>query len=278
MFKNRKLVIATMHKKEQVLAPILESGLGVKCILPENFNSDQWGTFSGEIERTLNPVETARQKCLKAMELSGCDLGIASEGSFGPHPSLFFIQADDEFLLLIDSKNKIEIICRELSTKTNFNARTIHNEKELLDFAAMVNFPTHGLILKGLDDTINNVYKGIVDQNQLIQAFNNLKQRNSLLQVETDMRAMYNPTRMAVIEVLARKLVTKVQSTCPQCEMPGFDITDLRAGLICSLCGMPTKSTIAHISICNHCGFAKEDLYPKGKTTEDPMYCDRCNP
>jgi hypothetical protein len=92
------------------------------------------------------------------------------------------------------------------------------------------------------------------------------------------MRAMYNPTRMSVIEVLARKLVTKVQSTCPHCEMPGFDITDFKAGLSCSLCGMPTKSTIAHISVCSHCGFTKEDLYPKGKTTEDPMYCDRCNP
>ena len=134
MFEGRTLVIATMHKKEQILAPILETGLGVKCILPEHFNSDQWGTFSGEIERSLDPVATAREKCLRAMELSGCDLGIASEGSFGPHPNLFFIHADDEFLLLIDSKNNIEIISRELSTKTNFNAKTIHTEKELLDF------------------------------------------------------------------------------------------------------------------------------------------------
>jgi len=278
MFNGRTLVIATMHKKELVIEPILETELGVKCVLPENFNSDQWGTFSGEIERVLDPVSTARQKCLKAMELSGCDLGIASEGSFGPHPSLFFIQSDDEFLILIDLKNNIEIISRELSTETNFNAKKILTEKELLDFAAMVNFPTHGLILKGLNDTTNNVHKGIVDQNQLIQSFNDLKKQNSLVQVETDMRAMYNPTRMSVIKTLAKKLVKKIQSTCPNCKMPGFDITDIRGGLTCSLCGIPTKSTIAHISVCSHCGFTKEDLYPKGKTTEDPMYCDHCNP
>ncbi|WP_439505557.1 DUF6671 family protein [Sediminibacterium sp.] len=278
MFKDRRLVIATMHRKEQVLAPILESGLGVKSILPDHFNTDQWGTFSGEIERELDPIETARRKCLKAMELTGCDLGIASEGSFGPHPSLFFIQADDEFLLLIDSKNNIEIVCRELSTNTNFNSKTIHTETELLDFAEMVNFPTHGLILKGSNESNNCIHKGIINQDELVKIFNDLKHRNFLVQVETDMRAMYNPTRMSVIEVLARKLVTKVQSTCPQCEMPGFDITDRRAGLSCSLCGMPTKSTVAHISVCSHCGFTKEDLYPKGKTTEDPMYCDRCNP
>lgn len=278
MFEGRTLVIATMHKKEQVLAPILETGLGVKCILPEHFNSDQWGTFSGEIERSLDPVATAREKCLLAMELSGCDLGIASEGSFGPHPNLFFIHADDEFLLLIDSKNNIEIISRELSTKTNFNAKTIHTEKELLDFASLVDFPTHGLILKGANDSSNRIYKGIVNQNELIHVFNELKQQNLLVQVETDMRAMYNPTRMSVIETVALKLIKKVQSTCPNCGIPGFDITDIRAGLLCSLCGTPTKSAIAYISICGHCGFTKEDMYPKGKTTEDPMYCDRCNP
>lgn len=278
MFEGRTLVIATMHKKEQVLAPILETGLGVKCILPEHFNSDQWGTFSGEIERSLDPVATAREKCLRAMELSGCDLGIASEGSFGPHPNLFFIHADDEFLLLIDSKNNIEIISRELSTKTNFNAKTIHTEKELLDFASLVDFPTHGLILKGANDSSNRIYKGIVNQNELIHVFNELKQQNLLVQVETDMRAMYNPTRMSVIETVALKLIKKVQSTCPNCGIPGFDITDIRAGLLCSLCGTPTKSAIAYISICGHCGFTKEVMYPKGKTTEDPMYCDRCNP
>jgi hypothetical protein len=278
MFKNRTLVIATMHKKEQVLAPILERELAVNCILPENFNSDQWGTFSGEIERSLNPVETARQKCLKAMELSGCDLGIASEGSFGPHPSLFFIHADDEFLLLIDSKNSIEIVCRELSTDTNFNAKAIQTEKELLDFASKVGFPSHGLILKGFKDDNSIIHKGIIHQDELIQVFNDLKQQSLMVHVETDMRAMYNPTRMSVIKVLAQKLIKKVQSTCPKCELPGFDITDFRAGLSCSLCGMPTKSTIAHLSVCCRCGFTKEDLYPNGKTTENPMYCDCCNP
>lgn len=278
MFKDRMLVIATMHKKEQVLTPILESGLGVKCILPDNFNTDQWGTFSGEIERTLDPISTARQKCLKAMELSGCDLGIASEGSFGPHPSLFFVHADDEFMILIDLKNKIEIISRELSTNTNFNAKTIHSEKELLDFASLINFPSHGLILKGTNDTNNLIHKGIVNQTELIQAFNDLKQKDLLVQVETDMRAMYNPTRMSVIETVAKKLIKKVQSTCPNCQMPGFDITDIQAGLLCSFCEKPTKSTIAYISVCSHCDFTKKHMYPNGKTKEDPMYCDFCNP
>lgn len=60
-----------------------------------------------------------------AMELANCDLAVASEGSFGPHPTIYFVHADDEFLLFIDKKNDLEIIVRELSTVTNFNGSEI---------------------------------------------------------------------------------------------------------------------------------------------------------
>jgi acetylornithine deacetylase/succinyl-diaminopimelate desuccinylase-like protein len=32
MFQNRKIIIATKHEKEQVIAPILEKELGVKIV------------------------------------------------------------------------------------------------------------------------------------------------------------------------------------------------------------------------------------------------------
>ena len=120
MFQDRKLIIVTKHEKEKAIAPFLEKSLGVSCFVNENFDTDILGTFTGEIERELDPIATARQKCLMAMELTNCDLGIASEGSFGPHPTIFFVSADDEFLIFIDKKNNLEIIARELSTATNF--------------------------------------------------------------------------------------------------------------------------------------------------------------
>jgi len=72
------------------LAALLEKELGVICIVPENLDTDLLGTFSGEIERELSPMDAARQKCLLAMELTGADLAVASEGSFGAHPLLYF--------------------------------------------------------------------------------------------------------------------------------------------------------------------------------------------
>jgi hypothetical protein len=278
MFENRKLIIATMHQKESVIAPILEKELGVICFTDKTFNTDKFGTFSGEINRELDPISVARQKCLNAMKINSCDLGIASEGSFGPHPTMFFANADDEFLLFIDSKNKIEIIARELSTSTNYNAKKINNYQELLVFAEQVGFPEHGLILRKSKNEINSIFKGLVCQRTLKNSFDELKKKYDSVFVETDMRAMYNPTRMKVIEKATISLVQKIKSKCPSCLMPGFGITDSKSGLKCDNCGSPTNSPLSYIYVCKHCKYMKEELYPHKKISEDPMYCNYCNP
>jgi hypothetical protein len=107
MFKDRRLVVATKHQKEKILAPILDPALGVRCFVDETLDTDVLGTFTGEVERGLDPIAIARQKCLMAMDLTGCDLGIANEGSFGPHPSYFYLHADDEFVIFIDKKTTL---------------------------------------------------------------------------------------------------------------------------------------------------------------------------
>jgi hypothetical protein len=278
MFENRKLLIATKHQKESVIAPIFERELEVICFVDETFDTDTLGTFTGEIERELDPISTAREKCLRAMKLSNCDLGIASEGSFGSHPSIFFASADDEFLIFIDTLNNIEVRARELSTSTNFNGKQVQSQKELLEFADQIGFPSHGLILRKSKDENTDIYKGITDIENLKKSFELLRSKYHSVYAETDMRAMYNPTRMTVIEKATQKLVEKIKSTCPKCQMPGFGVTDAKKGLECSLCGSPTNSTLSYIYTCQHCQFTKEEMYPNNKTTEDPMYCDYCNP
>ena len=278
IFQNRKIIIATKHQKEQVIAPILEKELGVSCFTDETFDTDALGTFTGEVERELDPISTAREKCLRAMKANNCDLGIASEGSFGPHPSMFFISADDEFLIFIDTKNNLEVIVRELSTATNFNGKQIQSQKELMAFAKDSGFPKHGLILRKSKNENTDIQKGITDVKILKKSFEQLYSKYNYVYAETDMRAMHNPTRMNVIEQATQKLVQKIKSTCPECQIPGFGITDAKNGLVCSLCGSPTNSTLSYIYVCQHCKFTKEEMYPNKKTTEDPTYCDYCNP
>lgn len=272
------MVVATKHKKEKVMAPILEKELGVSCYVDETFDTDTLGTFTGEVERLLDPISTVREKCLLAMDKNDCDLGIASEGSFGPHPSMLFVSADDEFLIFIDKKNNLEIIAREISIETNYNGKPIKNQNELLDFAKEVGFPSHGLILRPSKDDISDIHKGITDPEMLEATFQMLYAKYHSVYAETDMRAMYNPLRMEVIKKATEKLVEKIKSACPECEMPGFGITQAIKGLACSLCGSPTNSTLSLIYECQHCNFTKEEMYPNKKKAEDPMYCDYCNP
>jgi len=278
MFEGRKIVIATMHGKESVIAPIVESGIGVVSFVPENFDTDSFGTFSGEIDRASSSLETARAKCLSAMKSTDCDLGIASEGSFGSHPSIFFANADEEILLFIDKKNDLEIMAREISLETNFNGSIIYSFDELVDFANKINFPSHALILKDTENNFSEIRKGIQSWDTLNQYYIELISKATSIYVETDMRAMYNPTRMNVIKNTALKLLDKLKSLCPKCSTPGFSITSVVLGLNCSLCGTETKSIKSHLYSCMKCDFVSEIMFPKGKNTEDPMYCDYCNP
>ncbi len=277
-FEGRSIVIATKHKKQHAIAPLLEKELGVICIVPEKLDTDVLGTFCGEIERTLSPIDAAKQKCMLAMELTGTDLAVASEGSFGAHPLLYFLPADDELLVLIDKKNGLEITVREVSTKTNYNAKEVSSEEDLLAFAQSALFPGHGLILKDKKEGYTAIAKGIVDAKELLETFKRFMATYGSVYVETDMRAHMNPSRMEVIEETTKKLIAKIKTTCPSCQTPGFGIKDATPGLPCENCKAPTKSTLYHVYACQKCNHTHEAYFPNGKQEEDPTYCDRCNP
>ncbi len=277
-FEGRQLIIASMHQKEQVLRPLLEANLQVIVSVAHGLNTDLLGTFSGEIARIADPLTTARKKCELAMELGDCDLAIASEGSFGTHPSAFFLPANEEWLLLLDRKNGIEIHARHLSTATNFAGQEFSSLEQLDDFAHKVGFPSHGLILRRNKDNLVGILKGITDLNQLQEAAKNLLETEGSGYVETDMRAMYNPSRMQVIQETAQLLLQKLNSFCPSCQLPGFAVTAAEPGLPCSLCGTPSSAALAHLLVCNHCQHQEKVDFPHGKKTEDPQYCQVCNP
>ncbi|MFT7352937.1 MAG: hypothetical protein ACI9XR_002728 [Flavobacterium sp.] len=278
MFENRSLFIATKHQKEKVIAPILNKELQVNCFSSDSFDTDSFGTFSGEIERKSDALSTVRLKCIEANKFTKCDLILASEGSFGVHPSLFFAQADEEIIMLKDFKNDLEIVVREISLDTNFGGALLLNEKELIKFLENSKFPSHGIILKSSEKNFQKVYKGIIDEKKLLLKFNSLIKEFGVVYAETDMRAMFNPTRMKVIALATKKLIDKIKSKCPECSTPGFDILKANPGLVCANCNSPTRSILSLTYQCQKCFYQTNILYPKGKTKEDPTFCDNCNP
>jgi hypothetical protein len=278
MFNGRKLLIVSKHSKEKVIAPILDKILGVQCIVSDNFDTDKLGTFTGEVDRKNDPLETARQKCLQALAHSSYDLAVSSEGSFGPHPSIPFAHADDEILYFMDKKNELDIFVRVITPETNFNARKITTKAELKEFSKQIKFPSHAVIIKKEQHNFDEMVKGINDSKKLMDVFNYFCEAFGGAYLETDMRAMYNPTRMQTIEKATQKLATKINHVCPTCNTPGLGITSIKEGLRCSLCNRPTRSTLSYLYECQKCNFIKEEMFPNHKEKEDPMYCDFCNP
>lgn len=278
MFEGRKILIASKHKKEDVLAPLLTKSLGVIPVTCDALDTDLLGTFTGEIERPDGPLTTARKKCEIGMELSGIDLAVANEGSFGMHPVMPFVAAGDEVIILVDKKNKIEIVAREITTKTNFSGAAVDNETALKSFAEQALFPSHGLILSEDQKNKQQITKGISSWHELMECFQNMLRKQKKVYVETDMRAMFNPTRMEAIGKACEKLIEKIKSTCPNCQCPGFSISAAKEGLPCSLCGSETRSTLLHQYICQRCQHQEIKNFPYDKQEEDPMYCDYCNP
>ncbi|NEQ20607.1 MAG: hypothetical protein F6K28_15485, partial [Microcoleus sp. SIO2G3] len=91
LFGDRMGVLATMHKKERVIVPLLEQELGIKVVVPENLDTDTFGTFTREIKRPGDQLQAAKLKAQKALELTGETLAFASEGTFAPHPAFPYI-------------------------------------------------------------------------------------------------------------------------------------------------------------------------------------------
>ena len=269
-FEGRQLLIASMHQKEQVLQPLLESSLKVTVSVAHGLNTDLLGTFSGEVARIADPLTTTRKKCELALELTGCDLALASEGSFGAHPSAFFLPANEEWLLFLDRKHQLEIHARHLSLETNFSGQEFHTLEELEAFASKVGFPSHGLLLRRRKVNPEGILKGITDPDQLRNAAKDLLETQGSGYVETDMRAMFNPSRMQVIGETAQLLIQKLNSCCPSCQLPGFAVTAAEPGLPCSLCGTPSSAALAHLLLCSHCQHQEKVEFPHGKKQRIP--------
>ena len=282
LFADRIAVIATMHQKEKAIAPLLQKHLGVSTLVPQDFDTDAFGTFTREVARVGTQLEAARAKALKALDVMGETLAIASEGTFGPHPIMLGVPCNRELVLLLDTENQIELYGQEFSIATNYSHQAITSLAEARMFASKVGFPEHALVVMLTPPSLaaNNIVKGINTDSMLEEAIEVALSHSSTgsVHIETDMRALFNPTRMQNIEKATQDLLRKIHQTCPRCDFPGFDVVEQKRGLPCNLCGIPTQLIRTSISICQKCGFKQEKLFPQGVETADPSYCNYCNP
>lgn len=280
-FAGRTLGVATIHGKERVIGPALMKALplgGFHAIA--GVDTDRFGAFSGEVQRTTDPLTAALAKAKHGVEVSGLDLVIASEGSFGPYPPAPFLPCNEEFLVLYDARNGAVYEHRHVSLETVFGGEECSTLREVLAFADRMKFPGHGLVIRPQErwERGDPMHKGIHEREQLRHHAQALLTVHGDLWVETDMRAMANPTRMAVIAEASERFARELVRSCPSCGELFFRITGVTAGLPCGLCGWPTASIRRYTRSCRACGHAEEEPRPDGKAEEDPRHCDHCNP
>jgi hypothetical protein len=274
-----EIVLTTKHSKSIAIAPPFRDRLGAR-ILEHALDTDQLGTFSGEVERKGTAFECARRKCEWSLDENGCDYGLASEGSFGPHPSVAFLSCDLEILYFIDRKRDFHLSLSHLSARTNYRMQALDSMDTLREFAEKTKFPAHALIVRPNHSAHPNlIFKGINSIESLEDAFQQSLKRSTdgKVWVETDMRAHMNPSRMAVIGEIADKLARQLAANCPSCQSPGWGVVRVAKGLECGWCGQPTEWVKEEIFGCVKCRFEETASRSDGLKKAEPRHCSKCN-
>lgn len=275
-YKHHEVLLASKHEKERVISgPFMDR---LSCTLTvRSFDTDQFGTFTGEIPRRLSPYQTCLLKAKTAAENYAYALAVASEGSFGPHPLFPFIPSAHERMVFIDRKHDWVVAEELITQKTNYAMLTINKHTKIDDFLKRVQFPSHALIVQTSSD--NRVFaKGIKDLKTLIDHLTLGFKTEKELILATDMRAMMNPTRMEVIGELADKLALRIATPCSQCNRPGFGFKATRGALPCALCSSPTSFYEEEVWGCITCDYQEYKMRKDSLLKVDPTYCNYCNP
>jgi hypothetical protein len=267
-----------MHEKEKAISPSFESLLGFQIEVGA-LNTDSLGTFTGEVERSLPPKECAKLKCLNALALHGSPIGIANEGSFGPHSAIPFVLVDHEIFFFTDLEIGYELCVSKIFIQTNFAAAAFSEFESVLEFVKKTKFPSHALIVRPncWDDKMI-CFKGIQSTKDLYDAFEKARffSSDKKVWVETDMRAHKNPTRMHQLEKFANEMAQRLATSCPLCSIPGWGPVDKITGLVCAECGAVTELVKAVIWGCCQC--PHKECHPVDQSWAKPQYCPLCNP
>jgi hypothetical protein len=272
----KKIALATKHGKLTQIAPAFESLRDWQIELVE-IDTDVYGTFSGEVPRLLAPREAAIEKARAGALHAGCDFGLASEGTIGPHPQIPFINADLEVMAFVDLKTDFAVVETLISPEIQAYSSTVNTDTDIEDLIAKLDLPAHAANVTINIDGERQFIKGIHQPEELRRLVADALGQSATVEVENDFRAMSSPSRQANIAALAEKLAARLGSNCPACKQIGWGSVGFEYGLPCSDC-FEVVASVAHSEklgcvTCDH-----SELRSLGRDSVDPARCERCNP
>lgn len=277
-YAGERAVLATKHGKLDCIAPSLAKvGLMVEVA---GVDTDVLGTFTGEVPRTAPPLETAIVKARLGMAAAGLPFGLASEGSFPPHPAVPWVTVDREIVVLVDDRCGLVVAGCASSTDIVAASVTLGPGGDLAPLAKQADLPTHAVTVVPNQGPPRPVHKGLRRASDIQAAVISCAAASSdgLARAETDFRAHCCPRRRTVIQQAASDLAARLAACCPACGSPGWGRSDVILGVPCSWCGGAVEQVRAEINSCPACRHRAERPVVAEGAVADPGACPRCNP
>ena len=98
-YQGLQVALLTQHGKQDLLRAPLERALGCQLLHTSAYDTDTLGTFTGDVARDGSQREAARKKAQIAIDLTGAQVGLASEGAFDTDPFTGLMPWNTEVLL-----------------------------------------------------------------------------------------------------------------------------------------------------------------------------------
>ncbi|KAA1248965.1 hypothetical protein F0Q45_17725 [Mycobacterium simiae] len=271
------IAMGTMHGKEQQVAPAFADELGAHVIAPPGVDTDQFGTFTGDVNRTLAPLAAAIAKARLGMQVAGVPYGLASEASYDTWFGTLALH--QEILVFVDDSRDIQVVEGVNTPGAPGSPRLVDSADEALAAAWNFGFPGQGATVKAsVDNRVRVFGKGITDADTLHCVVDTAMAAadDHRASVEPDLRAHHNPSRRDVLAALASRLARRLATPCPECGCPGYGKVGVHDGLPCQACGGPTSLIAADIHGCPAC--EHHNAIARNGALAEPRYCPRCNP
>lgn len=273
-----KIALATMHGKERQIAPAFDQALGWEVVVAD-LDTDQFGSFDGEVPRTLTPAQAAVAKAKLGAKQLGLRYGLGNEGTIGHHPQFPLLTSDAELIAFVDTELGLQLITSHISPEIVAVRIELPDDPNLEKLAELSQLKDHAvnLVAEGGKDRI--LRKGITSLAELKTAVAEaqLPPGTKRILLESDFRAMYSPSRQKNITACAEKAAQRLAMLCPGCEYFGWGLVRYEYGLPCQSCGFENEH-LARFGIngCVRCH--KEESVELGRIYAEPASCLSCNP
>jgi hypothetical protein len=275
-YEGRLVVVASRHDKAAAIERPMAKLLGVQLWSPPDLDTDQFGTFSGDVARPGTPIEMLRAKIALCRSIFPNPIMIASEGAYAQHPFFPGLALAHEWMIWDDAASGFELIEHKTTITPYYYAARLESSAQLESLLQRCGWPKLAVTLHAADLTLPS-HKGLRSESEIGAAISDLQGAGAQqIHLATDMRAHLHPPRQRTLRHLAAKLARRVRTACPQCQQYGFGARFTETGLACSDCNTPSQQLKARGVRCEHCEYRKYSWHAQGQA--DPFYCAYCNP